>query len=121
MVFTAQNEAYNMTVSDAQAFKAKLAALGIYSGNLHANGHAVGEQADYVDVAEAGLPEVGKYDIVARINGGWHNMSMLKKEFGAGSIEEFKRVCADCKMDPDSTLLNIPGAAAAITALIAKA
>jgi hypothetical protein len=120
MVFKAQNAEYNTTVVAASAFKSKLAALGIISGNLHVNGHATGEEADYVDVAEAGL-DGDKYDIIARINGDWHNMAMLEKEFGGGTVQEFERVCGDCKLEHKAALLNIPGAVEAIAVLIAKA
>ena len=121
MMFKAPNAEYNMTVAAAAGFKAKLAALGIIFGDLHLNGQSAGEQAEFVPVEDAGIAAAEEVNVVARINGAWHNMAMLKKEFGGGSIEEFRRLCADCRLDADQRLLNIPGAMAAIEALIAKA
>lgn len=122
MTYKATNSAYNITIEAAEKFVAKLRALGFPIGKLHANGQANAELADYVPVEElAGLEPGEKYNLVAFSSGDWHNIAMLVQMFGGGSLEEFRRVCADFGVDYRTQILNIPGAAKAIEKLIEKA
>lgn len=122
MTYKAPNSAYNMTVSDAEKFVAKLRGLGFAVGKIHANGQAAAEQADYVPVEElAGLEPGEKYNLVAFSGGDWHNIAMLVQFFGAGTLEEFRRVANELGKDWREALLNIPGAVKAIEKLIEKA
>ena len=122
MTYKAPNSAYNITVSAAEKFCNKLRALGFPVGKLHANGQAAAEAADYVPVEElAGLEPGEKYNLVAFSAGDWHNIALLVQTFGSGSLEEFRRVCAEFGADYRAQLLNIPGAAKAIEKLIDKA
>ena len=122
MTYKATNSAYNITIEAAEKFCNKLRALGFPIGKLHANGQANAELADYVPVDELAWLEPGeKYNLVAFSAGEWHNIAMLVQMFGGGSLEEFRRVCADFGVDYRAQLLNIPGAAKAIEKLIEKA
>jgi hypothetical protein len=122
MTYKATNSAYNITVEAAEKFVAKLRALGFPVGKLHANGQAAAEAADYVPVEElAGLEPSEKYNLVVFSSGDWHNVAMLMQMLGGGSLEEFRRVCADFCVDYRTQILNIPGAAKAIEKLIERA
>lgn len=121
MTYKASNSAYNITVAAAEKFCNKLRALGFPVGKLHANGQANAELTDYVPVEELALEPGEKYNLVAFSAGDWHNIALLVQTFGSGSLEEFRRVCAEFGTDYRGQLLNIPGAAKAIEKLIDKA
>jgi hypothetical protein len=121
MQFKAPNSAYNMTVAAAQEFVAKLKNLGFSVGRIHANGQAAAEQADYIDIAELPIEENEVYNLVALAGGDWHNLAMLKKVYGDGTLPEFERVAADIGISRERAISGLPGFNKAIEALIKKA
>ena len=124
--FSAQNSAQNITIADATAFLSKLRKLGFTVGELHVNESTAGaDQANYVTVDEAlaaGMDVQERVCAIVWARRDWRNVAMLKLMFGGGSLAEFNQV-ADQLSDSSNVVsaLNIPGAAAAVERLIAKA
>lgn len=125
MIFSAPNQAYNITIGDATAFLGVLTKLGFVFGPLHLNGQTSGaSEADYVPLSEvADLDGATAYNCIAKSGGDWHNVAMLRALFGPGGIHGTRLVFTS--VNPGQTdaqfnaqLMGLPGASAAIETII---
>lgn len=115
-----------MTVADATAFLGKLRKLGFIVGELHVNENVSGaDQANYItidDALAAGMDPQEKANLMVWARRDWRNVAMLKRMLGGGTLFEFEQMSEQLvDYSGNAAALNIPGAAAAIEKLIAKA
>lgn len=125
MTFISPNKAENIGIETAGAFIDKLNRLGFRFSSLYLDEDDTGPMASAATLVSE-VPELdpaGKYNVIAFAGGDWHNVAQLHRQFGAGTLQDFKEVHADVYRghNPDLALLNIPGAAKAIEKLIEKA
>lgn len=122
MIYWEQNEANNITLAAAEAFCGQLRKLGLQVGPVHLNGFSTGaEQAEIVPAESVATDPTGAYACLVRGSRNWHNVAMLKRMLGVGSLADFQRVATELGHDPTNATLNVPGAVAAIEELIRRA
>jgi hypothetical protein len=122
MIYKSQISAENIRIPEAEAFRQKLARLGIVAGEVHLNGVSAGaEVADIVPASSQETNEAEAYNCLIWIGREWRNVAMLRRMLGSETVSEFRSLATECGLNPDSAILGIPGAAKAIEKLLRAA
>lgn len=121
--FAAPNRAENISVADAADTLAKLSKLGLYFGPIHACESSGGPEATNIVPLEEIEDKTELMNLQSFSAGTWHNIAFLKRTFGNGGTEGFKRVYNVLYVGADATpaIFNIPGLSQAVEKFIQKA
>lgn len=122
--YISRNRAENITAADATALLKKLSTLGLRFGPLFLddNNAGGGNEENFMPISEVELDGQTAYCFIAYAGGNWHNIAMMKLEWGAGTIEDFKQCYQKVYFngDANAAILNIPGVAKAVAKIIER-